>query len=98
MFKFEGGQEVYIGLNPNPVKVIARTEFFDGRQPRYCVESETSIPGKNMNQDWINEDKLSDVAPKEQEVEPESKPEEKAASILQGKNMRGMKVREIKKG
>lgn len=63
MFKFEGGQTVYIAENNHPVKVIARTEFFSDKQPRYCVQSETAIPGKNVAEDWINEDKLTDIAP-----------------------------------
>jgi len=62
-FKFEGNQQVWIAKNGHPVKIVARTEFFSERQPRYCVESETHIPGKNMHQDWINEDQLTHIEP-----------------------------------
>ena len=61
--KFEGLQRLWIKKNGHPVQVVARTEFFNGKQPRYCVESETHIPGKNMNQDWINEDQLTSIEP-----------------------------------
>lgn len=61
--KYEGLQRVWIAKNGHPVTVVARTEFFNGKQPRYCVESEMHIPGKNMHQDWINEDQLTAVQP-----------------------------------
>lgn len=63
MFKFEGNQIVWIADNGHKVTIIARTEFFTGKQPRYCVQSETAIPGKNVAEDWINEDKLTVVDP-----------------------------------
>lgn len=62
-FKYEGNQKVWIAKHAHPVTIVARTEFFSDRQPRYCVESETHIPGKNMNQDWINEDQLTSIEP-----------------------------------
>lgn len=61
--KFEGLQRVWIAKNGHPVIIVGRTEFFNDRQPRYCVQSETFIPGKNMNQDWINEDQLTAIEP-----------------------------------
>lgn len=71
MFKFEGNQKLFIAENGHAVKIIARTEFFNGKQPRYCVQSDSSIPGKNVSEDWINEDKLTDVAPSEPVIEGE---------------------------
>lgn len=63
MFKFEGNQKVFISKNGHPVTVLGRTEFFNGKQARYYVQSETAIPGKNIAEDWINEDQLTNIAP-----------------------------------
>lgn len=92
--KYENGQDLFIAATGQAVKVIAKTEFFDGRQARYCVEtSEGSIFGKNMPQDWINEDKLTAVAPKNVADQVSN------SATLQGKKgVRDMKIRDIKKG
>lgn len=76
-FKFELGQKIFIAENGHAVTVVGRTEFLGGKPPRYCVESETAIPGKNMPQDWINESGLTNIepAPKE-EKQPEEKKQE----------------------
>ena len=86
-FKYEGGQKLWMGATGQPVTVIARTEFFTGKQPRYCVEAEEgSIQGKNMAQDWTNEDMLTDVAPEpvapaEKQPDPRLATSKRAASI-----------------
>lgn len=92
MFKFEGKQTLYIAENGHEVTVIARTEFFNGKQPRYCVQSETAIPGKNVAEDWINEDKLTDVAPVAPVVEGEVLP---PTSIPTVKNKKGIRTHGI---
>ncbi len=68
MFKFEGNQQVWLIESKHPVTIFGRTEFFNGKQPRYYVQSEEAIPGKNVSEDWVNEDKLSDVQPVETET------------------------------
>ena len=62
-FKFKGNQDVFILKNDHPVKILGRTEFFNGKQPRYYVKSDSVIPGKSANEEWINEDHLTDIKP-----------------------------------
>jgi hypothetical protein len=77
-FQYEGNQQVWIAKNGHPVIILGRTEFFNGREPRYYVRSDTAIPGKNINEDWINESQLTSIAPVVEEAPekpvPQSKP------------------------
>jgi len=62
-FRYEGNQKVFIIKNGHPVTILGRSEFFTGKQNRYYIRSETAIPGKNINEDWINEDQLTHIEP-----------------------------------
>lgn len=71
--KFDGNQKVFLISSNHPVTIFGRTEFFNGKQPRYYIVSQTSIPGKNLNEDWVNEDQLS-ATPYKQEIPESVKP------------------------
>lgn len=60
-FKFKGNQQVW--LEGKPVTVFGRTEFFNGKQPRYYVQGEGG-------ESWVNEDALTDVVEVEQQDAP----------------------------
>lgn len=62
-FRYEGNQKVWIRSNGHAVTVLGRSEFYTGKQNRYYIRSETAIPGKNNNEDWINEDQLTHIEP-----------------------------------
>ena len=66
--KYELGQTLYT-VKGQAVKIEGRTEFNNGREPRYYITSETAFPGKNVGEDWCNESALTTEAPPEPEAE-----------------------------
>lgn len=87
MFKFEGNQKVWLIGSDHPVTIFGRTEFFNGKMPRYYVVSETAIPGKNMAEDWVNEDKLTDIEPVKEEKAPVENPTVKGKKGIRSRGL-----------
>jgi hypothetical protein len=75
MLKYEGNQQVFCIPQQVVATVKGRTEFFNGKQPRYYVVAKDF-------EDWINEDGLTSELPEPEQEEPKS-------PSVKGKKVRG---------